>query len=91
MLIAAITKGADQLFKSSSKIGAIPEGCFTPVNEPVKAKGLVNTLIKSGFLAAAFMVKRKLSKVPPEKVPFITRTRPLTRERGRANFSLAAC
>ncbi len=41
--------------------------------------------------AAAAIVALKLARVPPEKVPFIARTRPLMRGTEAPSFSLAVC
>ena len=78
VLIAAITKGALQLLSSSSYWGAAPVGCSGPVKPSVNAKGLVSTLMMAGLACADAMVARIEAIVPPEKVPFIARTLPLT-------------
>ena len=44
-----------------------------------------------GFLAAFFIVAVRLAAVPPEKVPCIARTRPLTRGAGEPWRFTASC
>src|SRR3954447_21427721 len=89
VLMLAITNGVVQTFRSSSKIGLFPGGCFGPSDPVVSAKGLRISGTRLGSLAAAENSAFMLAAVPPENVPFIVRTRPFTRETGAPNTFLA--
>ena len=91
VLIDAITKGATQLSITSSYIGLCPGGWSTPEKSCVNANGFIKVATKPGSLAAAAIVSLKLASVPPDQVPFIPRTRPLTRGTTAPSCSTAAC
>ena len=91
VLILAITKGAIQLCTASSYSGLLPSGCSAPSTPSVNANGLRNTAIRLRSLPAAAMVSLKLANVPPEKVPFIERTRPFTRGTVLPSVANACC
>ena len=80
--MAAITKGAAHWPRSSSSIGRLPDGCFGPWKPGVSENGSRSNSSTRGLAAAAAMVAFRLAAVPPEKVPFILRTRPRTRLAG---------
>jgi hypothetical protein len=82
--MAAMTNGATQMSapSASSTMGLLPEGWRGPVKPGVSANGSRSRSSTPGSLAAAASVALRLAAVPPEKVPFILRTRPRTRFAG---------
>ena len=82
VLMVAMMKGATQTPISSSSMGLWPVGWRGPSKPGVSEKGFLSKSITPGCVAAAAMVALKLAAVPPEKVPFILRTRPRTRGAG---------
>ncbi len=80
--MAAMTNGATQTPSASSIMGLLPCGCGGPSKPGVSENELRSKSITRGSLLAAAMVAFRLAAVPPEKVPFILRTRPRTRLAG---------
>ena len=64
----------------------MPRGCFGPSNPGVRTKGSEHATRLRSFAAAA-NVALALAAVPPENVPFMSRTRPLTRLTGAPSAS----
>ena len=90
VLISAIMNGAVQDCRSSSNSGLLPRGCFGPVNPGVSANGSFRIATRLRSLATASNVALALAAVPPESVPRMSRTRPLTRAAGAPNTRLAS-
>src|SRR6266550_9499552 len=84
-----ITNGAVHDFRSSSRTGLLPGGCFGPSKPGVSANGFLNSATRLKSCAAAAKVAFMLAAVPPENVPFMARTRPLTRLTGAPRIFFA--
>ena len=84
-----ITNGAVQASRSESNSGLLPGGCFGPSKPGVSANGFFNSATRLRSFAAAAKVALMLAAVPPEKVPFMARTRPLIRLTGAPSAAFA--
>src|SRR5258706_7558985 len=84
-----ITNGAVQPSSSWSNSGLLPGGCFGPPKPGVNTNGFFNSATRLKSLAAAANVALMLAAVPPENVPFMARTRPLTRLTGAPKIFFA--
>ncbi len=60
----------------------MPGGCFGPSKPGVNANGFRNSATRLRSLAAAEKIAFMLAAVPPDSVPFMTRTRPFIRLTG---------
>ena len=89
VLMLAITNGAFQDLRSSSKTGLLPGGCLGPSKPGVSKKGFFISATRLKSFAAASKIARMLAAVPPENVPFMSRTRPFTRDAGAPNTFFA--
>src|SRR4029078_7697459 len=66
-------------------------GCLGPSKFGVSTNGSFNIETRLRSLAAAAKVALMLAKVPPENVPFIARTRPVTPLAGAPRTRFAVC
>src|SRR5437867_13401619 len=85
-----ITNSATHDFRSSSKTGLLPGGCFGPSKPGVSTNGFFSKATRLKSFAAAANVAFMLAAVQPENVHYIARTRPLTRLTGAPRVFFAA-
>ena len=89
--MAAMTNGAAHEPSACSNIGLAPEGWRGPSKPGVSENGLRSNSSTRGSFCAAAMVAFRLAAVPPEKVPFILRTRARTRLAGLPKRACISC